>query len=164
MSLALLARYLHDHGKYVVPDGGRTFYHRQLALAMSAIGIRVCWVRKEKRDHIWWLRMVVMVDARRYFSRRYGVGFVRSIAESVTHGHRDDDDTITRLLALELRRALASLGPRVAADAIVVGGSGWHFRAGFVWPVGQPGTWLKPNPRHPAPCPLLSRLFQTMRN
>lgn len=160
----LLARYLRERGKYVVPDGGRTFYHRQLALAMSTIGVRVHSVRKEERDHIWWLRMAVMVDARRYFSSRYGVAFVRSVAEAAKHGHRDDNNTIIRLLALELRRALGTLGPRVAADAIMVGGTGCRFSAGFVWPVGQPGVWLKPNPRHPAPCPLLQRLLQATRN
>lgn len=164
MSLALLAHYLREHGKYLAPDGGRTFYHRQLALAMSTIGVRVHSVRKEARDHIWWVRMTVMVDARCYFRRRYGVVFLRSVADAAKHGHRDDDDTIIRLLALELRRALGTLGPRVAADSVMVGGTGCRFSAGFVWPVGQSGTWLKPNPRHPAPCPLLQRLFQAMRN
>ncbi len=54
-------------------------------------------------------------------------------------------ELMLKQLEAEIRQIARELGPPIRSDGLVVVRTGTYLRVGFIWPLGKPGLWLKPD-------------------
>jgi hypothetical protein len=113
---------------------GNLFYQELWYQRLSQIGFRVTSVRKQAHHELWDLRMYGGLTAESYLL----------VTKPVAKRHLWTEDLLLRQFELEIRQIAQELGAAIPRDSIQVDRKGSYFRAIFIWPLGKPGCWVKP--------------------
>jgi hypothetical protein len=132
----LLEKILRQCGAYY--QSGDLFYQRLWQQRLSHIGFRVISVEKLPYHHeLWFIRCYVTLAAQSYLL----------LTMPVSKPHFYAKDRVLKQLQAEIRRMAKDLGATIQRDCIHVGRKGAYLRITFIWPLGQPGRWVKEEKR-----------------
>ena len=115
-------------------QSGDLFYQRLWYQRLSQIGFRVTSVQKKTYHQLWDLRMYGSLTAESYLL----------VTRPVSKRHLSAKDLLLKQFELEIRRIAQDLGAPIPRHSIQVDRKGAYFRAIFIWPLGKPGCWVKP--------------------
>jgi hypothetical protein len=152
-----LKQFLAKYGRYREP--GQFFYHHRLQERLASLGLRVISIERLSEHPVWNIRFKGNLDAQ----TKLLLGKSYSGKRPASWG---SGEVIEQRLKAELRSILKQLGRALKADELNVVRHGAYFQAVFVWPMGQPGTWL-PQPARPHPLQVsgvMRRWIKTQRN
>lgn len=115
-------------------QSGDLFYQRLWHQRLSGIGFRVTSVEKLPYHEIWDIRLYGTLAAQSYLL----------LTVPVSKPHFSANDIVLKQLHTEVQRIAGDLGAPIARDCIHVGRKGAYFRVTFIWRLGRPGRWVKP--------------------
>jgi hypothetical protein len=129
---ALLQKILRRCGAYY--QSGDLFYQRLWHQRLSQIGFRVISVEKLPYHELWAIRCYGTLAAQSYLL----------LTIRVSRPHFSAKDSVLKQLHAEIQRIAKDIGAPIRRDCIHVGRKGAYFRITFIWPLGKPGRWIKP--------------------
>jgi hypothetical protein len=129
---ALLEKILRRCGAYY--HSADLFYQELWHQALSRIGFRVISVEKLPYHELWDIRCYGTLAAQSYLL----------VTIPVSKPHFCAKDIVLKQLHAEIQRIAKDLGSVIRRDCIHVGRKGAYFRITFIWPLGKPGRWVKP--------------------
>jgi hypothetical protein len=127
-----LVKILKRSGAYY--QSGDFFFQRLWHQRLSQIGFRVVSVEKLPYHHLWDIRLYGTLTAQSYLL----------LSKPVAKLHSSPNDLVLHQFRLEIQQIAKDLGSRIGRDCIHVGRKGAYFRVSFLWQVGRPGRWVKP--------------------
>jgi hypothetical protein len=127
-----LEKILRRCGAYYQP--GDLFYQRLWHQRLSQIGFRVISVEKLPYHELWDIRLYGSLTAQSYLL----------LIQPVVKPHFSAKDILLKQLQAEIQGIAKDLGAVIPRDCIHVGRKGAYFRITFLWPLGRPGRWVKP--------------------
>jgi hypothetical protein len=130
---ALLEKILSRCGAYY--QSGDLFYQRLWHQHLTHIGFRVISVEKLPYHHIWAAKCYCTLAAQSYLLLTIPVSKPFLCAQ----------DIVLKQLCAEIQRIAKDLGAKIRRDCIHVARKGAYFRITFIWPLGKPGHWVKPD-------------------
>jgi hypothetical protein len=110
------------------------FYQELWNQRLCQIGFRVVSVQKLPCHHLWDIRLYGTLTAQSYLL----------LVKPVAKPHAWAKDLLLKQLQAQIRQMAKDLGAPIRADCIHVGRKGAYFRVTFLWPLGRPGRWVKP--------------------
>src|SRR3974390_735758 len=128
----LLEKILRRCGAYY--QSGDLFYQRLWSQRLSHIGFRVISVEKLPYHELWDIRCYGTLAAQSFLLLTIPVSKPFLCAK----------DIVLKQIGAEIQRIAKDLGARIRRDCIHVGRKGTYFRITFIWPLGKPGRWVKP--------------------
>ena len=129
---ALLEKILRRCGAYY--QSGDLFYQQLWYQRLSQIGFRVIAIEKLSYHDLWDIRCYGTLEAQSYLL----------LTIPVSKPHFCAKDIVLKQLRAEIQRIAKDLGPKIPSDCIHVGRKGAYLRITFIWPLGKPGRWVKP--------------------
>jgi hypothetical protein len=73
-------------------------------------------------------------------------------------------DIVLKQLQAEIQRVAKDFGANIQRDCLHVGRKGAYFRITFLWPLGKPGRWVKPEKKADAFSFLIRTWLRRNRN
>jgi len=132
MSETFLVNILRRCGAYY--QSGDLFYQRLWYQRLSQIGLRMILVEKLPYHQLWDIRCYGTLSVQSYLL----------LTIPVSKPHFCAKDIMLKQLHAEIQRIAKDLGAPIRRDCIHVGRKGAYFRLTFIWPLGKPGRWVKP--------------------
>ena len=132
---ACLEKILGDCGGYY--QSGALFYQRLWHQHLNQMGFRVVAVEKLPYHELWDIRCYGTLAAQSYLL----------LTIPVSKPHFCAKDIVLKQLYAEIQRIAQDLGAKIRRDCIHVGRKGAYIRITFIWPLGKPGRWVKPEER-----------------
>jgi hypothetical protein len=148
----LLVRILRYCGVYY--QSGELFYQRLWHQHLSQIGFRVVAVEKLRYHQLWDIRLYGTLAAQSYLL----------LTLPVSKPYFSTKDLLLKQFQAEVRRIAKDLGAPIARDCIHVGRKGAYFRITFIWSLGRPGRWVKPEKKAEAFSFLIQPWLRRNRN
>ena len=119
-------------GRYY--QSGALFYQRLWQEHLTQIGFRVISVHKLAYHHLWDIRLYGTLTLQSYLL----------LTKPLTEPNGSFGDLLAKQFLREIQAISQDMGARIRRDCIHVARSGAHFRVSFIWPLGKPGRWVKP--------------------
>ena len=129
---ALLEKILRRCGAY--HQSGDLFHQRLWHQRLSQIGFRVVAVEKLPYHQLWDIRLYGTLAAQSYLL----------LTIPVSKPYFSTKDLLLKQFQAEVRQIAKDLGAPIARDCIHVGRKGAYIRITFIWPLGKPGRWVRP--------------------
>jgi hypothetical protein len=129
---SLLEKILRRCGAYY--QSGDLFYQQLWHQHLSRIGFRVISVEKLPYHELWDIRLFGSLTAQSYLL----------LTKPVAKPHLWAKDLLLKQLHLEVQQAAKDFGAPMRRDCIHVARKGAYVRVTFIWPLGKPGRWVKP--------------------
>jgi hypothetical protein len=129
---ALLQTILRRCGAYY--SSGDLFYQRLWHQHLAQIGFRVISVQKLPYHELWDIRLYGSLTAQSYLL----------LSMPVSKPHFCAKDILLKQFQMVIQRIAKDLGAVIRRDCILVNRKGAYFRITFIWPLGKPGRWVKP--------------------
>jgi hypothetical protein len=126
-----LERILRRCGAYY--HSAEFFYHELWKQRLLNIGFRVLRIEKLPYHNVWDVKVCGNLAAQTYLL----------ITKPVPAKLAWANDPLPKLFQAEIGRIAKELGCPIKRDCISVARTGVYFRAGFIWPLGKPGSLLK---------------------
>ena len=133
---------------------GDLFYQELWHQGLCQIGFRIISVTKLPYHQLWDIRMYGTLRAESYLL----------LSRPVAKSHLLTKDMLLKQLQGEIQQMAKDLGASIRRDCIHVGRKGAHFRITFIWPLGKPGRWVKPEKNAEAFSFLMQRWLRRNRN
>jgi hypothetical protein len=149
---ALLEKILRRCGAYY--QSGDLFYQRLWHQRLNQIGFRVISVEKLPYHQLWDIRCYGTLAAQSYLLLTIPVSKPSFCAK----------DIVLKQLGAEIQRIAKDLGAKIRRDCIHVGRKGAYIRITFIWPLGKPGRWVKPEKKAEAFSFLIRTWLRKNRN
>lgn len=149
---AFLERILRGCGAYY--QSGDLFYQRLWHQLLGHIGLRVISVEKLQYHDLWDIRCYGTLATQSYLLLTIPVSKPNLCAK----------DIVLKQLRAEIHRIAKDLGAKIRRDCIHVSRKGAYFRITFIWPLGKPGRWVKPEKKAEAFSFLIRRWLRRNRN
>jgi hypothetical protein len=86
------------------------------------------------------------------------------VTKPVAKRHLWTKDLLLKQFELEIRQIAQELGAAIPRNSIQVERKGSYFRAIFIWPLGKPGRWVKPEKKAEAFSFLIQPWLRRNRN
>lgn len=115
-------------------QSGDQFYQRLWYQRLTQIGLRVISVEKLPYHQLWDIRLYGTLAAQSYLL----------LTIPVPKPHFQAKDILLKQLHAEIQQIATDLGAFLRRDCILVNRKGAYFRITFIWPLGKPGRWVKP--------------------
>jgi hypothetical protein len=147
-----LERILRRCGRYY--ESGDLFYQRMWHLRLSQIGFRVISVQKLSYHQLWDIKLFGTLTSESYLL----------VSKPVRKAHLFIKDLLLRQFQVEIQEIARDLGAPIGRDSIQVDRKGAYFRAIFIWPLGKPGLWVKPEKKAEAFSFLMRSWLRRNRN
>jgi len=113
---------------------GDFFYQRLWYQRLSQIGLRMISVEKLPYHGLWDIRCYGTLAAQTYLL----------LTLAVSKPHFGAKDMVLNQLHSEIQRIAKDLGAPIRRDCVRVARKGAYVRITFIWPLGKPGRWIKP--------------------
>jgi hypothetical protein len=147
-----LAAMLKNCGTYY--QSGTFFYQRLWEQRLSQIGFRVISVQKQTYHQLWDIRLYGTLTAQAYLL----------LTRPVPKQHFTTKDLLLKQIELEIQRIARELGEPIPRDCLRVDRKGAYLRAVFIWRLGKPGRWVKPEKKAEAFSVLIQPWLRRNRN
>lgn len=128
----VLEKILRHCGAYY--QSGDLFYQRLWYQHLGNMGFRVIAVTKLSYHELWDIRCYGTLVAQSYLL----------LSIPVSKPHFSAKDIVLKQLCAEIQRIAKKLGAPIRRDCIHVDRKGAYIRITFIWPLGKPGRWVKP--------------------
>ena len=123
---------LHQSGAYY--QSGDLFYQRLWYQRLSQVGFRMISVGKLPHHELWDIRLYGTLASQSYLL----------VTKPVPKRYASSQDLLVKQFQTEIQEIAKDLGAAIRRDCIQVDRKGAYFRVIFIWPVGKPGKWVKP--------------------
>ena len=110
------------------------FYQELWKQRLVNIGMRVLSVERLPYHPVWYLRLCGSLRPQTYLL----------VSKPVPAKLVWAEDLLSKQLESEIHDMARDMGPPIRRDCLSVLRTGNYFRVSFIWPLGQPGLWLKP--------------------
>jgi hypothetical protein len=148
----LLEKILRRCGAYY--QSGDLFYQRLWHQHLNQIGLRMISVEKLPYHELWDIRCYGTLAAQAYLLLTIPVSKPHFCAKDIT----------LKQLHAEIQRIAKDLGAPIRRECVHVGRKGAYIRITFIWPLGKPGRWVKPEKRAEAFSFLIRPWLRRSRN
>ena len=148
----LLKKILRRCGTYY--QSGDLFYQRLWHQHLSRIGFRVISVEKLPYHQLWDIRLFGSLKAQSYLL----------LTKPVAKRYLWAKDLLLKQLHLEVQQVAKDFGAFIRRDCIHVARKGAYLRVTFIWPLGKPGRWVKPEKKAEAFSFLIRSWLRRSRN
>ncbi len=129
----VLKRILRRCGAYY--HSADLFYQELWKQRLANIGFCVLSIERLPYHPVWAIRLRGTLAAQAYLL----------LSKPVSAKLANSDELMLKQLKAEIRQIAIELGAPIKSDCYGVVRTGTYLRVSFIWPLGKPGLWLKPD-------------------